>query len=205
MNIIKRTFLFIIAIFCCGVGIAASTQADLGTTPISSLPYVLTFITPLSFGVTTIIVNLIFIILQLIILKKDFRKIDYFQIIVALFFGIFIDLGMYLTAPFKSEIYINQIILLIIGSAILALGISLEVYVDLLYIPGEGLVKAIAKNKDFGKTKTIFDISLCILSIIICVIILHKIQGLREGTILSAILVGNFVTVYQNFLRAKNK
>lgn len=112
---------------------------------------------------------------------------------------------MYLTAPFKSEIYINQIILLIIGSAILALGISLEVYVDLLYIPGEGLVKAIAKNKDFGKTKTIFDISLCILSIIICVIILHKIQGLREGTILSAILVGNFVTVYQNFLRAKNK
>lgn len=71
MNIIKRTFLFIIAIFCCGVGIAASTQADLGTTPISSLPYVLTFITPLSFGVTTIIVNLIFIILQLIILKKN--------------------------------------------------------------------------------------------------------------------------------------
>ena len=204
MDIIKRSFIFIFAVFCCGLGIAASTQADLGTTPISTLPYVLTFITPFSFGVTTIVINICFIILQILIQKKDFRKLDYFQVFVAFLFGSFIEFGMYLTEPFKSDIYINKIILLAIGSAILALGVYFEVCANLLYVPGEGLVRAIAfKKKDFGRIKIIFDIILCILSIIISFIFLHKIQGLREGTILSAILVGSFVCLYQKIYKLR--
>lgn len=199
MKILKRIIIFIIAIFCCGLGIAASTQADLGTTPISGLPYVLTFMTPLSFGVTTIIINIVFLIIQILILKKDFRKIDYLQLVVAFFFGAFIDLGMHLTAPFKSNIYIYQVLLLIAGSAILALGVSLEVYANLLYVPGEGVVKAISykTKKEFGKMKIVFDWSLCIMAIILSYLVLHKLQGLREGTIFSAFLVGGFVCLYR--------
>ena len=92
--------------------------------------------------------------------------------------------------------------MLAIGSAILALGVYFEVCANLLYVPGEGLVRAIAfKKKDFGRIKIIFDIILCILSIIISFIFLHKIQGLREGTILSAILVGSFVCLYQKIYK----
>lgn len=139
-----------------------------------------------------------FLILQILILRKNFRKIDYLQLLVILFFGIFIDLGMYLTEPLKSSFYINRLILLAAGSAILALGVYLEVYANLLYVPGEGLVKTLSlKGNNFGKTKIIFDAFLCILSVIISLIFLHKIQGVREGTIFSAILVGSFVCLYQ--------
>lgn len=195
---IKRIVLFFIAIFLCGFGIAMTTQANLGTTPISSLPYVFTFICPLSFGTTTFIINMIFILLQILILKKEFKKKDFLQIIVTLFFGFFIDLGMHISGFFKTDVYFMQIIMLVIGSAVLALGVMLEVIADFLYVPGEGLVKAISyKTKiKFGKVKTGFDVVQTVGAIILSLLCLHSIQGLREGTIISALLVGNFVNVY---------
>lgn len=198
MKLYKRIPIFILAIFFSGLGIAMTTQADLGTTPISSLPYVLTFISPASFGITTIVVNVLFLLIQIIVLKKDFRKIDYLQLLVTLIFGFFIDLGMLITSFLKTDIYILQLLMLVTGSAILALGVELEVYADLLYVPGEGVVKAFSHkyNKDFGKIKVRFDTILCVLSIILSFAFLGKIQGLREGTIFSAFLVGSFISLY---------
>lgn len=195
---IRRILIFIIAIFLCGFGIAVTTQADLGTTPISSLPYVLTFMTPLSFGTTTFIINMIFILTQKIILGKDFKKKDYLQILVTLFFGFFIDLGMHIAAHFRSDNYYEQLIMLVAGSAILALGVTLEVAADVMYVPGEGIVRVIACKigREFGKIKIYFDVTQCVLAIILSLLVLHSIQGLREGTILSAILVGTFVCWY---------
>lgn len=198
MKLYKRILLFFIAIFLCGFGIAFSTQAHLGTTSISSLPYVLTFMTPLSFGTTTFIINMIFLLGQILILKKEFKKINYMQIFVTLFFGIFIDMGMHIATLFKLTNYFEQILMLILGSMILALGVTFEVIADILYVPGEGIVKAIAYklNRNFGKMKRNFDILQCIIAILISIIVLHSIQGIREGTIISAILVGTFVSIY---------
>lgn len=198
----KRFFVFLFGIFCCGLGIAVSTQANLGTTPISSLPYVLTFILPLSFGTTTFIINMIFLLGQKLILGKDFKRKNYLQILVTLFFGLFVDFGMYISAPFRSDNYFYQIIMLIIGSAILAFGVELEVISDISYVPGEGIVKVIANKtkKEFGKVKLSFDISHCIIAILISCIFLHTIKGLREGTIIAAFLVGIFVCLYNRFL-----
>ncbi len=198
MDIYKKVLIFVTAIFLCGFGIAITTQADLGTSPISSLPYVLTFITPLSFGITTIIINVLFIIVQLIILKKEFKFFDLLQIFVGLIFGLSIDLGMYLSAPFKPNVYCLQVLMLLVGSAVLALGITLECLANLLYVPGEGVVKAIAykTGKEFGKLKIGFDCLLCSFAILLSVLILHHIRGLREGTVISALLVGWFVCLY---------
>lgn len=200
----KRIVIFIIAIFLCGLGIAVSTQADLGTTPISSLPYILTFMTPFSFGITTIMINVVFLFVQLLILKKEFKKVYYLQLVVTLFFGTFIDLGMHLAEPFKTTNYLCQIIMLIVGSAILALGVLLEVFANLLYVPGEGVVKAISAKtgKEFGKMKVVFDWSLCLMAIILSLVVLGKIQGLREGTLLSAFLVGGFICLYRKLWQA---
>lgn len=199
MVLFKRIIIFIVAIFLCGFGIAISTQADLGTTPISGLPYILTFMTPFSFGTTTILINAVFLLIQILILKKEFKIFDCLQLVVTLFFGFFIDLGMYLAEPFKTNIYPRRILMLIIGSAVLALGVYLEVRANLLYVPGEGLVKVISKvtRQEFGKLKILFDWSLCLIAIILSYSVLGELKGLREGTILSAILVGSFVCLYR--------
>lgn len=207
MNLPKRIIIFFIALFLTGFGIAIATSADLGTSPIGSLPYVLTFICSLSFGVTTFIVNSFFILFQKLILKKEFQKKDYLQFIVIIFFGAFIDLGMYLSSFFKQTTYTGQFIMLLVGSAILAFGIALEIIADLIYIPGEGAVKAAVRkfNLDFGKAKVSFDVIQCIIAICLGLIFLHKIEGIREGTIISAILVGPLVTVFHNLLKRPKK
>lgn len=194
----KKIIIFFAGLFFCGFGTAISTQAGLGTSPISSLPYVLTFITHLSFGTTTFIVNMFFILTQVLLLKKDFKKTQYLQILVTLCFGFFIDLGMYLAAPFKMDIYGGQLLMLIIGSAILAFGITLEVIANVMYVPGEGVVKAIAQKTQhkFGNVKVLFDASHCVLALSISLLILHAVHGLREGTMLSMLLVGNLVILY---------
>lgn len=202
----KKVFIFILAIFLNGLGIAATTRANLGTTPISSLPYVLTFMSPLSFGTTTFIINMLFLLAQKFVLKKDFKKRNYLQIVVTLFFGAFIDLGMHILAPLQTEGYFSQIVLLIIGSATLALGVSLETLADIMYVPGEGIVRAvnIKTGIEFGKLKIWFDILQCVIAIVLSLVVLHSVKGLREGTILSAFLVGEFVCLYYNLgLRKK--
>ena len=86
MNIFKKIIIFVLAIFLCALGIAVSTQAELWTTPISTLPYVLTFIAPLSFGVSTAIICAVFMLLQILILKNNFKLVEYLQMAVAVFF-----------------------------------------------------------------------------------------------------------------------
>lgn len=193
-----RIIVFIIGLFFCGLGTAVCTQADLGTSPISSLPYVLTFITHLSFGTTTFIVNMFFILGQALLLKAEFKKIQYLQIFVTLCFGFFIDLGMYLAEPFKMHVYGNQICMLLIGSAVLAFGITLEVIANVIYVPGEGIVKAISLKTQhkFGNVKVLFDASHCLLALSLSLLVLHSVYGLREGTVVSMLLVGNLVIIY---------
>lgn len=198
MILFKKILLFLFALFLTALGIATGTSAYLGTSPIGSFPYVLTFICHLSFGTTTFIVNSFFILFQRIILGKEFRKRDYCQFFVIFFFGLFIDIGMHFASFFVSDVYYKQFIMLITGAVILALGVTLEVIADIIYIPGEGAVKAISRRYgvEFGKAKIIFDVAQCVIAILLGVIFLHKIEGIREGTLITALIVGPMVSVF---------
>lgn len=199
VSMARRIFIFIVGIFLCSMGIALQTQPSLGTTPISSLPYVLSLVCTLSFGTTTFLVNIVFIFLQVLMLRKNFHKSYYWQIGVTLIFGIFVDLSMHILSFVVARDYITQLVMLILGAMVMGLGIFLEVRADVCYVPGEGLVKAISKKfkLNFGKTKISFDIMLCVLAGFLSLLEFHSIYGLREGTIISALLVGNFVRLYQ--------
>lgn len=88
--------------------------------------------------------------------------------------------------------------MLIIGAVILAVGVTLEVIADIIYIPGEGAVRAISKKFgfEFGKAKIIFDVAQCVIAIILGIIFLHRIEGIREGTVITALMVGPLVSVF---------
>ena len=204
MVLVKKILLFLAALFLTALGIAVGTSAYLGTSPIGSFPYVLTFICHLSFGTTTFIVNSFFILFQRIILGKEFKKRDYCQFFVIFFFGIFIDFGMHIASFFVSQIYWKQFIMLIVGAIILAFGVALEIIADLIYIPGEGAVRAVSKKFgfEFGKAKIIFDIAQCIIAVLLGLTFLHKIEGIREGTLITALLVGPLVMVFCKPARA---
>ena len=190
----RRWAVFAAGLAVAGVGVALTTRAGLGTSPISSVPYVLTFVFPLSFGLLTLLVNLLLVAGQVALLRREFRAVQYLQIAATGIFGLFIDLGMWLTGPLETGLYPLQVAELVAGCLLLAAGISLQIVADVMYIPGEGMVKAIAgkSGREFGTVKICFDISLVLTAIALSVLFLAEIRGLREGTLFAALLVGTF-------------
>ena len=144
-NNLLRCFWFVLGILINSFGVAFITKAALGTSPISSLPYVLSLQFPMTLGQFTFILNMVFILLEVILLKKDFHAIQYLQIAVNILFSFCIDISMSLLFFFEPANLVVQFTALIVGCTILALGISIEVAPDVLVVPGEGVVKAISQ------------------------------------------------------------
>ncbi len=186
-----------------GIGVALSTRPDLGTSPISSLPYTMTFVYPLSFGMWTVLVNALFVFAQVFVLGKSFKLHQLSQLFAAAVFGFFIDVGMWASAFFMPHNYALRLVEQIAGCAILAAGISFELIADVTYMPGEGLIKAIASRwkMNFGKLKVCFDASLVVLSVALSLAVCGQIHGIREGTFVAVLLVGTFIRHYQKPFR----
>lgn len=195
---ILRYFYFLLGLFINSFGIAFITKSALGTSQISSIPYVFSlYFTNLSFGTTTFIFNMIYILLQIMILRKDFRPFQFLQIIANIIFSMFVDLGMFMMNWFQPETFVIRFMSLIIGCIILALGISIEVAPDVIIVPGEGIVKAISDvtHKEFGLIKVYFDVTLIVIASLCSFVFFHSLQGVGLGTIISAITVGKFVSM----------
>jgi uncharacterized protein len=197
-ELIKRYSFFIIGLFFSALGITLITKAGTGTSPISSVPYVLCFIFPLTFGQFTFIVNMLMIIGQIFILKNNFQKVQLLQVPMTIIFGFSIDFTMFLFNFVHPDFYLLKIIILLSGAIILGIGIAMQVRANVIILPGEGLVKAISTvfRKEFGTVKTLFDISLVCISIMLSLCSLARIAGLREGTIISALIVGSLVRFF---------
>ena len=158
-NLFRQCLLLTGGLALAGFGVALTTRAGLGTSPISSLPYVVTFITPLSFGMTTFAINVFFVLGQVLILRRAFPVAQYGQLGVVLLFGLFIDLGMWLGGLWVPSSYWGRLAEVALGSVVLAAGIALQIHADLLFNPGEGLVKALCRvtHVRFAWTKMGFD------------------------------------------------
>lgn len=210
--ILLRYFYFILGIIINSFGIAFITKSDLGTSQISSVPYVLSLeFSDYTFGMTTFIFNILFIIIQIIILRRDFHPIQFLQVFANILFSFFIDVSMNWLSFFQPESFIIKLISLFIGCMILALGICIEVAPNVIVVPGEGVVRALAlaiaikKPKvKFGTIKIYFDITLIILACILSFIFFGELNGVGIGTIISALVVGkfiNFINQHFKFLR----
>lgn len=195
----RAYILFVIALAINAFGIAFITRALLGTSPITSITYVMSMFTSLTMGQWTIVLNLGFMVLELPFMRKADLKSDIvcylLQIPTTLFFGSFIDVSMDALSWLQPEMYVLKIASLLLGCVILALGIALEVKANVAMAAGEYFVKAIARRlrTDFGYTKLGFDSSLVALSCIVSYAVMGTIQGVREGTVVAAIIVGPIV------------
>lgn len=198
-HIVKGYGLLLISLLIMGTGISLVTLANLGTTAISSLPYVLSFVFPLSFGAFTALMNITFVLIQILLMKKEFPKEQYLQFIVGPILGLSIDLNMYLFSFLQTPTYLMQVIMLLIGCTLLAFSTVLQLEANVVNNAGEGIVKVLAlkSKKKFGDVKLIVDVSIVVVAVAISFIGLGEIQGIREGTIVSALIVGPMVKFFR--------
>lgn len=188
----KRYLIFLVGLFVNSLGVSLITKANLGTSPISSIPYVLSLNFPFTLGNFTIFFSIFLIALQLIILRKNFKLEHILQIPVSIIFGYFIDLTMILFSWVNPEAYIMKIVYLLIGCLILGVGVYMEVLADVVMLPGESFVRAIVLTwkTNFGTTKICFDVSMSVIAAVLSFIFAGRLAGVREGTVIAALLVG---------------
>ena len=202
MNKLKRYLIFLVGLFVNSLGVSLITKASLGTSPISSIPYVLSLKYPPTLGNFTIIFSLLLIALQIIILRKNFNPENILQIPVSVIFGYFIDFTMYLLFWVAPESYLVKVIALLIGCVILGFGVYLEVIADVVMLPGESFVRAVVQTwkTNFGTTKIIFDSSMTVIAGVLSFVFFGKLNGVREGTIIAALLVGFIARLFGKHL-----
>lgn len=191
----ERWVWFAVGVFVNSFGIALITKAALGTSPISSLPYVLSLEFPLTLGMFTFIIGTVFVIIQPLLLKDQFKPFQWLQILVNAAFSVFIDVGMALLSWFVPTSIVEEIIALLLGCAVLGFGVSIEVAPNVLLVPGEGAVRAISifTHKRFGSCKVAFDSTLAGIALVLSLVFFGYLNGIGVGTLISAVLVGNVV------------
>lgn len=195
---IKRFIVFVVGMNVLAIGIILNTKSLLGVGSINTLPYALANILSVSLGIMTTMVYLVFIIIQLILLKKfDLQVI--IQLPFSFIFGYLIDFYD-LFFSYEPTAFYMQIVILIIAIVLTALGAFLMVLGDIVLNPADGLVHTIGKvtNKDFGFVKNIADLVFIVLTVVICLVTKGYILGIGIGTVASAIFIGRFVALYQN-------
>lgn len=190
---IKRYVLCIISFLILAVGVAFTKVSGLGVSPISSVPNVLSIGLPfMTIGNWTIVYYLLMILVQYLLLKNDFKIFQLLQIPFSLLFGYSTDFSVWALSFIAPTNYFMQILYTLIGIAILGFGIMLAVSANVIMNSPEATVQAVAirTGKEFGTIKTIFDICSVIVAAILSFALCGKLSGIREGTVISALLVG---------------
>ena len=204
-QLIRRSVLMTLGIAVMGFGIAMSKLALLGTTPISTIPAVMSFATDLTIGTWTIIVNLIIIGLEALVLGREKSDVALLlQLAVAIILGVFTDIGVELLKNIvDSGDYMVQWFWCILSCVILSLGIAIEISANVLVAPGDGIVMAIDYRVDslsFPHVKFIFDCTNVAIAAILSLTLTDGLNGVREGTIFAAVVLGMMVGAWKRLV-----
>ena len=195
---IERLVWFSAGILINSFGIVLITKGALGTSQISSIPYVLSLQLPsISFGMFSFIMNMVYIVLQALLLRRQFKPIQLLQIVVNVVFSASIDVFMAMLSFYAPQQLFTRVLSAVAGCIVLAFGISVEVAPDLIMVPGEGIVAAISKvsGRRFGSVKVVFDVTLILIAALLSWLFFGNIVGVGVGTLLSAVSVGQFVNL----------
>lgn len=192
---IKRYAVLFFGMFVMSFGIAMSIKGGLGTSPISSVSYALSVVGGISVGKGTIIFNFFLVLLQFLLLRRDFKPVQLLQLPVTFVFGYMNDFALYCLDWIHCGNYLQQWICCIIGIILVGVGVSIEVAPKVLTLPGEGIVSAVSyvTKVKFGTMKVIVDSTCAAAAIILGIATGHGLLGVREGTIVTALCTGNVV------------
>ena len=191
-SLARRIAVFLLGVAIMAFGVAMSVRADLGTSPISAFPAVMSHATTWTVGQVTIAMNVIFVLLQILILRRRYQPAQLVQIPIAVVFGLLCDLALWLTPWVQPTNYLVQWLWTLLAAALVGIGVWVEVQPRLTLLPGEGLVLALsqATGAAFSTLKIAFDATLVTISAVLSLILMARLAGVREGTIAAAFLVG---------------
>lgn len=204
---IKRLSLYVIGLFFLSLGVSFSIQADLGVSPVSSLAYAFSLSFGLSVGMMTIVANVLFIIIQVVLSKRFDLKESIVQLIITFLFGFFMDTTLFLVQLLPTpESILMRCVFLMISLFVVSIGLLGYFNAKFPLMPYDALTYEISEkfNMKFSKAKISSDLLNVCVAGLVCIIFIHSLGSIGIGTLVAAYFIGKIVgwlmTHFQKYL-----
>ena len=203
ISITKRMIVYISGLFLLALGVAFSIKSGLGVSPVSSFPYALSLVLERDVGLMSTMVFAFYVLIQIILLRRNFKLKNLLQLAVASMFGFFVSISMAMIMPLNPDGYPSRLAFLVISLFLISAGILFYLTANIVPMPPEGMVLAIQKTTGipFSKVKILFDSTSVLLAAVLLLGFIGNLQGLREGTLLAALGVGHLIGFLTKWLR----
>jgi len=199
-NVFVGYLLFLVGLLIASMGVAFSVKAGLGTSPVSSIPYSVSLVSSLlTFGGWLNLLSVIQIAVQVILLRKKCKPVEILiQTVLAFVYGYLTNFSCYLINSITVETYIMKFVFMMLGCVILAFGIWVQLKGGVAMLPGEAMNRAISQvtGIKYENIKIFFDVAYIAVAAVICLFFLGRLEGVREGSIIAAVLVGLIIKGY---------
>lgn len=209
-----RVLFYVLGLFFMAIGVTFAANSNLGMSPVNSIPAVLSAITNIEMGNCVILIFSLFILAQIIVLRRDFRLIHLTQLIFSTIFGFFVDFTDVLFQGFCLPTLAGRAVMMGFSLVFIAIGVSAYVATDLINMPMEGMTLAITqkmKGKTFRQVKVVVDTTTVIVALGLSLIFMGTIQAnlgidgyptslVFVGTIVSAVGVGTVMGPVQKIV-----
>lgn len=193
-TLIKKILAYCLGLFIVALGVSIAKITCLGVSPVSSIPAVASTILGIDMGICTAVVFTLFIVIQLAIMRKEFKMFSLLQMIPSFLFGFFVSATTFLCEQFLPALpnYGIAMVYLLISIVLVALGLLFYLNAEILPLPSEGVMQATAYKAhiEVSTAKIIFDWSVILVATILSLVFLGELDGIREGTIIAAFGVG---------------
>lgn len=192
----KRIFNYIFGLYLITLGVAFSIKSNLGSAPVSSIPYAMNLIWMIEIGVATFIFHAVLVLIELILLKNDFKKKHFLQVFVGVLFAAFTSLSVALLGFIPSaDSFAIALVMSLLSVFFIALGIFFYVPANIIPLSVEGVTQAIAivTKRPFHTIKICFDVCVVATALILSYAFLGQFGSVGMGTVIGALFIGTTV------------
>ena len=215
-SILKRTLIYIIGLFILSSGVAFSAHCGIGVSPVGTIPVALKYSFNMELGLCSTLAMIFYMFVQALLLGRKYKLINTLQIFASIMFGGFIfvteqalkTICDFLETPMVPTTYPLQLLYLAISIFFGGTGVFLYLKGRMVNLPADGVF--VAFHQRFGvsipKSKITFDFSSTTLAALIALIFMDgfsSITFIREGTILSCILVGPIIGFWNKVIGSR--
>ncbi len=198
MSLVRKYAALFLSLLLAAMGISLQLKAMIGVAPFDALNQTLSFVTGMRVGDIVMLLNIVFIALQVLLLGKDTHWRIFLQVLIGTFLGQFVNFFYYFVFDaLVLDNYLVQLLVFILGCFWVPFFMSGIMVLDLVTMPVENLAMILSQKTkfSFGIVRQSMDILFVILALTLTFIYSQPLT-IREGTIISALTFGPLFSVF---------
>lgn len=176
---------------------ALGLKAAIGVGPFEAMQQSINYVTGIKIGTISIYFNLVFIGVQFLILKKEFKVKQILQIFTSFLVGIIINFALYEVYTFQIDSYWVKVVMILFAYIWCPFVFGIIMCLDIVTLPVEGVCMVLSKkfHVEFGKMRFAADAVFLSTSVLISVLAGVDFAA-REGTLIGLLMYGPLMGVF---------